>query len=96
MIRKILLFFGIYNLEKEGQIWVRNNIGEEWVDDFTKKYNDINRGIPIGNFVETAIFLDMIEKIRQECNSKCWKNLFRIDYCFCLPLRMQVRRCFHH
>ena len=57
---------GWYDLRKEGVKWVKKNIGEEWVDEFLKKYDNINRGIPIGDFMETAIFIDMIETIKKE------------------------------
>ena len=51
-------------LKKEGAKWVFENIGEEYVDEFLEKYDDINRGIPIGGMAETAVFLDMIEQIK--------------------------------
>lgn len=29
-------------------------------------YDSINRGIPIGGFLETVTFLDMIERVKKE------------------------------
>lgn len=53
------------NLRKDGAKWVRENIGEEYVDEFYEKYDKLNNGIPIGGFVETAVFLDMLERIKR-------------------------------
>lgn len=77
MIRQIKIFFGIYDLHEEGKLWVKKNIGEEWVDDFSRKYIAINKGIPIGNYVETIIFLRMVEDIKEELYSKSWKGIFK-------------------
>lgn len=57
---------GLYNLRKEGAKWVARNIGEDYVEEFLAKYDDINRGIPIGGLTETMVFLDMIEEIRKD------------------------------
>lgn len=53
------------NLRKDGAKWVRENIGEEYVDEFYEKYDKLNNGIPIGSFVETVVFLDMLERIKR-------------------------------
>lgn len=53
------------NLRKDGAKWVRENIGEEYVDEFYEKYDKLNNGIPIGGFVETVVFLDMLERIKR-------------------------------
>ena len=66
LIHNIRIKLGLYDLRKEGAKWVAKNIGEDYVDEFLAKYDDINRGIPIGGMVETAIFLDMIERIKRE------------------------------
>lgn len=63
---KIRKKFGWYDLCKEGAKWVEKNLGAEWVQDFCEKYDNINRGIPIGGFAETAVFIDMVERIKQE------------------------------
>ena len=57
---------GLYDLRKEGANWVRKNLGDEYVNEFLEKYDNINRGIPIGGFVETAVFLHMIETIKEQ------------------------------
>lgn len=66
LIHKIRIKLGLYDLRKEGAKWVAKNIGEDYVDEFLSKYDDMNRGIPIGGMVETVVFLDMIERIRSE------------------------------
>ena len=42
--------------------------GEEAGEEFERMYDSINRGIPIGGFLETIVFLDMIEKVRSTRN----------------------------
>lgn len=66
LIHNIRIKLGLYDLRKEGAKWVSENIGEDYVDEFLAKYDDINRGIPIGGMVETVVFLDMIERIKEE------------------------------
>lgn len=66
LIHNIRIKLGLYDLRKEGAKWVTKNIGEDYVEEFLTKYDDINRGIPIGGLVETMIFLNMIERIRKE------------------------------
>ena len=57
---------GLYDLRKEVAVWVEKNIGAEYVDEALDKYDKINRGIPIGGFVEIAVFLDMIERVKEQ------------------------------
>ena len=52
------------NLKEKGVIFVRENFGEEYVNEFCDKYDKINRGIPIGGFEETSVFLDLIGRIK--------------------------------
>lgn len=66
LIHNIRIKLGLYDLRKECAKWVAKNIGEDYVDEFLAKYDDINRGIPIGGMVETVVFLDMIERIKRE------------------------------
>ena len=66
LIHNIRIKLGLYDLRKEGAKWVAKNIGEDYVEEFLAKYDDINRGIPIGGFAETIVFLDMIEQIKSE------------------------------
>lgn len=40
--------------------------GEEAGEEFGRMYDSINRGIPIGGFLETIAFLDMVEKVKKE------------------------------
>lgn len=56
----------LYDLRKEVAKWVKKNIGPEYVEEALQKYDDINRGYPIGNVAETIVFLDMIERIKTE------------------------------
>ena len=57
---------GLYDLRKEVAVWVEKNIGAEYVDEALDKYDKINSGVPIGGFQETAVFLQMIERIKAE------------------------------
>jgi len=57
---------GVYDLRKEVAVWVKKNIGAEYVDEALDKYNKINIGVPIGGFQETVTFLHMIEQIKAE------------------------------
>ena len=40
--------------------------GEKAGEEFGNMYDAINSGIPIGGFLETSIFLDMVEKVKKE------------------------------
>lgn len=66
LIHSIRMKLGLYDLRKEGAKWVAKNLGKDYVEEFLAKYDDINRGIPIGGMVETMVFLDMIEQIKKE------------------------------
>lgn len=55
-----------YDLRKEVAAWVEKNIGADFVEEALDKYDKINRGVPIGSFQETAVFLHMIEQIKAE------------------------------
>lgn len=66
LIHNLRIKLGLYDLRKEGAKWVAKNIGEDYVEEFLAKYDDINRGIPIGGVEETMVFLDMIEQIKEE------------------------------
>lgn len=66
LIHNIRIKLGLYDLRKEGAKWVAKNIGEDYVKEFLAKYDNINRGIPIGEMAETVVFLDMIERIKSE------------------------------
>ena len=55
-----------YDLRKEVAAWVEKNIGVEYVDEALDKYDKLNSGVPIGDFQETAVFLQMIERVKME------------------------------
>ncbi len=57
---------GLYDLRKEVAVWVEKNIGTKYVEEALDKYDKINSGVPIGDFQETVVFLDMIEKIKAQ------------------------------
>ena len=40
--------------------------GEEAGEEFGRMYDSLNRGIPIGGFLETATILNMIEEVKKE------------------------------
>lgn len=40
---------------------LRERCREKYGDDFVKMYDMVNNGVPIGNIVETQIFLAMVE-----------------------------------
>jgi len=66
IVRKLKKMLGLYDLRTEGAKWVKENLGAEYVEEFLEKYDNINRGIPIGGIYETAVFLDMIETIKEQ------------------------------
>lgn len=59
-----------YNLKSELAKWVEKNIGAEYVNEALEKYDKINSGIPIGNFIETAAFIEMIETVKSEVEGR--------------------------
>lgn len=59
----------LYDLRQEVATWVEKNIGAEYVDEALDKYDKINSGVPIGGFQETAVFLDMIERIKAQAQT---------------------------
>lgn len=63
---KIRYKLGLYDLREEGRKWVVENFGRDYEQEFLQKYDDINRGISIGGFLETVVFLDIIETIKTE------------------------------
>ena len=40
--------------------------GEEAGKEFGEMYDSINQGIPIGGFLKTVVFIDMVEKVKKE------------------------------
>ena len=57
------------DLKEYGKKWVAKNLGKEHVEEFEQNYDNLNRGVEIGGFVETAIFLDLIENISRDKES---------------------------
>lgn len=45
---------------------VSKEFGEEAGEEFGQMYDSLCRGIPIGGFLETAAFIDVIEKVKKE------------------------------
>ena len=66
IIRKLKKMLGLYDLRSEGAKWVKENLGAEYVEEFLEKYDNLNCGIPIGGLYETAVFIDMIETIKEQ------------------------------
>lgn len=62
--------FGKYDLKEVGKKWVEENLGKDYVEDFEEKYENINRGIPIGGMYETMLFVDMVNRIKAEYEAK--------------------------
>jgi len=54
------------NLLEYGKQYVRNMFGEKAVADFERDFKALRDGTPIGGFVDTARFLDLLDKIRDE------------------------------
>ena len=59
-----------YNLRSELAKWVEKNIGVEYIDEALEKYDKINSGIPIGGIAETLAFVDMVETVKAETESR--------------------------
>lgn len=53
------------DLREKGIRYVRKNFGEEYIQEFCEKYDSLRNGVPIGGYVETYIFLRMIEEIKK-------------------------------
>lgn len=56
----------LYDLRKEVAAWVEKNLGTEYVNEALDKYDKLNSGVPIGGFLETAAFVDMIEEVKAQ------------------------------
>lgn len=61
---------GLYDLRAELAKWVEKNLGKEYVDEALDSYDKIQSGVPMGGFVETAAFLDLVERVKSDfCRS---------------------------
>lgn len=65
-INRIKNKLGLLDLRGEAAKWVKKNLGEEYMEEFLNDYDSLNRGIPIGSFEETIIFLNMMEHIKRD------------------------------
>ena len=43
---------------------------EEYGEAFGELYDDVNRGIPIGNFSDTMEFIEMVEAVKEKQSTK--------------------------
>lgn len=57
---------GLYDLRSELAKWVEKNFGKEYVEEALDNYDKIQSGVPMGGFVETAVFLDLIERVKSD------------------------------
>lgn len=57
------------DLKEYGKKWVAKNLGKEHVEEFEQNYDNFYKGVRIGGFVETAIFLDLLENISRDKES---------------------------
>lgn len=60
MIKKILKYF------KRKRFDLRKACIDEYGEEFGELYDKINTGQPIGGFLETAMFLDMIKSVKRK------------------------------
>lgn len=60
MIKKILRYF------KRKKFDLRKACIDEYGEEFGELYDKINTGQPIGGFLETAMFLDMIKSVKRK------------------------------
>lgn len=66
IINRIKNKLGLLDLREEAAKWVKKNLGEEYMEEFLNDYDSLNRGISIGSFEETIIFLNMMEHIKRD------------------------------
>lgn len=60
MLKKILKYF------KRKRFDLRQACIDEYGEQFGELYDKINTGQPIGGFLETAMFLDMIKSVKRK------------------------------
>jgi hypothetical protein len=60
MIKKIIKYF------KRKRFDLRKACIDEYGEEFGELYDKINTGQPIGGFLETAMFLDMIKSVKRK------------------------------
>ena len=65
MSRWLKKFFKKLSSESSSQTTLRDKVVEMYGEEAGEMYDKINMGIPIGGFVESAIFMGMIEDARK-------------------------------
>ena len=65
-LRKFRGKVGLYDLRAELAKWVDRNLGKEYVEEALDNYDKIQSGVPMGGFAETAVFLDLIERVKSD------------------------------
>lgn len=60
MLKKILRYF------KRKKFDLRKACINEYGEEFGELYDKLNTGQPIGGFLETAMFLDMIKSVKRK------------------------------
>ena len=65
-IRRLLKLPNRRDFRTEAIKWVKQNMGDEYVQDFSDCYDTLNNGGTIGGFTTTATFLHQIEQIKQD------------------------------
>lgn len=58
----------LFHREKRPDL--RTKCVELYGEEFGKLYDDINRGIPVGGFMDTAAVIEMVEEVRKNFNCK--------------------------
>lgn len=59
------LFRKIINRFRPKKDELRQKCVDAYGEEFGEIYDNLNSGIPVGGFVETAIFLEMIETVKE-------------------------------
>ena len=77
MIRNILIFFGLYDFKTYGKEWCLSKFGKPYDKQFQINYEKMNNGIPIGGYIETITFLELVNEIKRELYSKCFWRKFK-------------------
>lgn len=70
LIRRIKIKLGLYDLREEVARWVEKHYGKQYVEEALEMYDKINSGVPIGGFVETAAYLDMVSQVKKDLLSE--------------------------
>ena len=55
---------------------VVEEFGEKYVAEFEDKWDKINSGIPISGFIETLMFLEMVDKFKKEYEQSKKKSIW--------------------